>query len=71
MVVVGSKKSANTTHLAQILQKITKTIHIENQNELENYKDEILKAQNIGVTAGASTPDSIIKAVIEKLENIN
>ncbi len=71
MVVVGSKKSANTTHLAQILQKITKTIHIENQNELENYKDKILKAQNIGVTAGASTPDSIIKAVIEKLENIN
>lgn len=71
MVVVGSKKSANTTHLAQILQKITKTIHIENQNELENYKNDILKAQNIGITAGASTPDSIIKAVIEKLENIN
>ena len=71
MVVVGSKKSANTTHLAQILQTITKTIHIEHQNELENYKKEIEKAQNIGVTAGASTPDSIINAVIKKLENIN
>ena len=71
MVVVGSKKSANTTHLAQILESITKTIHIEHQNELDNFKEEIAKAQNIGVTAGASTPDTIINAVIEKLENIN
>ena len=71
MVVVGSKKSANTTHLAQILETITKTIHIEHQNELNNYIDEIKKVQNIGVTAGASTPDSIINAVIQKLENIN
>jgi len=71
MIVVGSKKSANTTHLAQILETITKTIHIEHQNELENYFEVIQKAQNIGVTAGASTPDNIINAVIEKLENIN
>ena len=27
MIVTGSKKSANTTHLAEILQGITKTIH--------------------------------------------
>ncbi|MBR3605357.1 MAG: 4-hydroxy-3-methylbut-2-enyl diphosphate reductase [Candidatus Gastranaerophilales bacterium] len=71
MIVVGSKKSANTTHLAEILKDITKTIHIEHQDELENYLDEIAKAQNIGVTAGASTPETIINAVIDKLENIN
>ena len=71
MVVVGSKKSANTTHLAQILEQITKTIHIEHQDELKNYKEIINKAQNIGVTAGASTPDTIINAVIQNLENIN
>ena len=68
MVVVGSKKSANTTHLAQLLGDITKTIHIEDENELDNYKDIIIKSQNIGVTAGASTPDNIIKEVINKLE---
>ena len=68
MVVVGSKKSANTTHLAQILNDITKTIHIEHQNELKNYKEVIEKAQNIGVTAGASTPDTIINAVLKELE---
>lgn len=71
MVVVGSKKSANTTHLAELLKSITKTIHIEHQDELENYRKDIQEAQNIGVTAGASTPDMIINAVLEKLENIN
>ncbi len=67
MVVVGSKKSANTTHLAEILRQITTTIHIETDLELNNHKDLIKKAQNIGVTAGASTPDYIINKVIDKL----
>ena len=67
MVVVGSKQSANTTHLAEILRQITTTIHIETDLELDNYKDLIEKAQNTGVTAGASTPDYIINKVIDKL----
>ncbi len=71
MVVVGSKKSANTTHLASLLKEITKTIHIEDDSELDNYKNLILESQNIGVTAGASTPDNIILEVINKLERIN
>jgi len=70
MLVVGSKKSANTTHLAEILKDITRTIHIENAKDLENYKDILEKAVNIGVTAGASTPDDVIKEVINYLENI-
>ena len=68
MVVVGSKKSANTTHLAQLLQKITPTIHIENEYELDNFKDLIHKSNLIGVTAGASTPQNVIDKVIHKLE---
>ena len=68
MVVVGSKKSANTTHLAEILKPITKTIHIENEQELCEYTEAIKNAQNIGVTAGASTPQNIIEAVIKELE---
>lgn len=67
MVVVGSKKSANTTHLAEILKEITKTIHIETDEELEKYSDIIKEAQNIAITAGASTPDDIIKKVYDKL----
>ena len=67
MIVVGSKKSANTTHLAEILSGITNTIHIETEKELYDYNELIEKAQNIGVTAGASTPDNIINNVMEKL----
>jgi len=67
MVVVGSKKSANTTHLAEILSEITPTIHIETSAELADFNELIEKSQNIGVTAGASTPDNIINDVMEKL----
>ena len=67
VIVVGSKKSANTTHLADITKNITNTIHIESENELENYRDLIEKSKKIAITAGASTPQSVIDRVIEKL----
>lgn len=67
VIVAGSKKSANTTHLAEILKDITKTIHIEKDDELDNYRDLIEKAESIAVTAGASTPQNIIENVIKKL----
>ena len=68
MIVVGSKKSANTTHLAEILKGITKTIHIETDAELDNYAQIISQSEKIAVTAGASTPQNIIDNVITKLK---
>ena len=68
MIVVGSKKSANTTHLAEILKNITNTIHIENDSELDNYKDIIAGSEKISITAGASTPQNVIEKVIEKIK---
>ena len=68
MVVVGSKKSANTTHLAEILKDITNTIHIENDTELEGFEGLIKTSKEIGITAGASTPQNIIDNVIEKIK---
>lgn len=68
MIVVGSRKSANTTHLAEILNGISKTIHIEDDKELEMYQNIILDADNIAITAGASTPETIIQNVITKLK---
>lgn len=67
MIVVGSKKSANTTHLAEILTGITRTIHIETDEELQKYKDLIKEAKNISITAGASTPEIIIQKVIKEI----
>ena len=68
MVVVGSKKSANTTHLAEILKNITKTIHIENDSELMDYETDIYSSNSIGITAGASTPEYIITNVINAIK---
>lgn len=69
MVVVGSKKSANTTHLAEILKNITNTIHIEKAEELDEFKDLINENDDISVTAGASTPQNIIDDVIKRLNS--
>lgn len=71
IIVVGSKKSANTTHLAEILKGITKTIHIENDGELENYQNLINEAESVAITAGASTPQDIIEKVIRKIDIIS
>lgn len=68
MIVAGSKSSANTTHLAEIVSQITDTIHIETQQEMEFYKDKLCKANKIGITAGASTPGFVIDEITRKLE---
>ena len=68
MIVVGSKTSANTSHLAEILSDITKTIHIETEKEINKYEQDIISAKSIGITAGASTPEYIINNVIKAIE---
>lgn len=68
VIVVGSKNSANTTHLADIAKEFTKTIHIETADELSQYVDLINTSSKIGVTAGASTPQNIIDNVVNMLK---
>ena len=71
MIVVGSRSSANTTHLAEILSGIIQTIHIENHEEIDIYRDTIEKTSKIGITAGASTPEFLINEVINKIGDLN
>ena len=70
MIVTGSKSSANTTHLAEILKPVKTTIHIEKKEDLQKHKDLIENINKIGVTAGASTPDFVINDVIKKIKEI-
>lgn len=68
MLVIGGKNSANTTRLAQLCAKLCRTYHIETAEELQPaWFDNIEK---IGITAGASTPDWIIKEVYKKCQRI-
>ena len=66
MIVVGGKNSANTTKLAQLCSEKCKTYHIETAAEVCDEWFATIK--KIGITAGASTPDWIIKEVYEKCQ---
>ncbi len=68
MIVVGGKISANTTRLARLCEEKCKTYHIETADEI--LSEWFTKAKKIGITAGASTPDWVIKEVYEKCRKI-
>ncbi|MFO7555391.1 MAG: 4-hydroxy-3-methylbut-2-enyl diphosphate reductase [Desulfobacterales bacterium] len=69
VIVVGGHDSGNTKRLAEIAKKTGKpTYHIETESEID--KDALSGAKCIGVTAGASTPNWIIKNVYRTIEAI-
>ena len=68
MLVIGGKNSANTTRLFQLCAAKCRTFHIETAEELApQWFDNTKK---IGITAGASTPDWIIKEVFKQCQKI-
>ena len=67
-MIVIVKNSSNTTKLYEIAKKSCNTIHIENAKELTKEFIEENKDKKVGITAGASTPDWIIKEVIDVME---
>jgi 4-hydroxy-3-methylbut-2-enyl diphosphate reductase len=70
MVVVGGYHSSNTQKLVDICKSCCEnTCHIETIRDLDFA--EVMKYQKIGITAGASTPDWIVKEVLEGMEEQN
>jgi 4-hydroxy-3-methylbut-2-enyl diphosphate reductase len=70
MIVLGGLESANTRKLAELCKKHNRsTFHLQNWNDLDK---SVLRGKNIaGVTAGASTPDWIIKEFVDNLETFS
>jgi (E)-4-hydroxy-3-methyl-but-2-enyl pyrophosphate reductase len=69
IVVVGGYHSGNTRRLARISEETgTPTFHIETEKELS--KEDFSSMETIGITAGASTPNWMIKNVIKEIEAI-
>jgi 4-hydroxy-3-methylbut-2-enyl diphosphate reductase len=67
MLVIGSTKSANTLRLFQICKNYKPlTYLIESDNFIK--KKWLKKIKTVGLTAGASTPDFVIKNVVKKLK---
>ncbi len=66
MIVVGGKHSANTMRLTEISRQNTKIVqHVETEKEID--WNAIANCKTIGVTAGASTPNWMIKRIVEHL----
>ena len=66
MVIIGGKHSSNTTKLYDIAKKNCKNvIFVENKNDLEIEK--IRQWEDIGIMAGASTPEKSIKEIVDIL----
>jgi len=72
VIVVGGRTSGNTRRLYEIARQTGKpAFHVETEQDLEAIDLELLSnAGNIGITAGASTPNWIIKKVYRSLENL-
>ena len=69
VIIVGSRTSANTNRLYEIALRINKNSYlISRSNEIKiNWLKNKTK---VGITTGASTPDWIIKEVIQKIKNL-
>jgi len=69
MIVIGGKNSSNTKQLFNICKENCPDSYlVENEEEL---RPEWFAGKKLcGITAGASTPDWIIEAVIEKIKKI-
>ena len=72
VIVVGGRDSGNTRRLTEIALETGKpAFHIESETDLQAIDmDVLLSARHIGITAGASTPNWIIKKVYRALESL-
>lgn len=69
MLVVGGKTSANTRHLWEVCRdEGVRAYHIETAGEIE--PEWLDGCERVGVTAGASTPDSAVEAVVHRLREL-
>lgn len=70
MVVIGGYNSANTKRLAEVCRELQpRTHHIETAQEID--PAWFSGVENVGVTAGASTPKWLIDEVVERIGLLN
>ena len=70
MIVLGGNNSSNTKKLADISKIYNDNVYLlESISEIS--LQELNKFNKIGITAGASTPDWIIKEAVRVMENFN
>ena len=69
VIIIGSRESANTRRLFEISREINpRSYWIESADQIK--PRWFRNAKKIGITAGASTPDSATSAVIARIRNM-
>ena len=67
VLVVGSPNSSNSNRLRELAERMGKSAYlVDNADQLE--KEWFKQESKIGVTAGASAPEILIKQVIQRLQ---
>jgi (E)-4-hydroxy-3-methyl-but-2-enyl pyrophosphate reductase len=69
MIIIGSKSSANTKRLYEISRKLNPRSYWVNEKR-QIQKKWFKGAKTVGVTAGASTPDSTTQGIIAHIKQI-
>ena len=70
MIVIGSKTSANTKRLYELSKSLNcKSYWIQSKEDINT--GWFNNVHKVGITAGASTPESTIKNVVEYLKNFS
>lgn len=67
LIVIGDKKSSNTHSLYERIRTKVSTLFIEDCNEITSIDESV---KSVGLTAGCSTPNFQIEAVIKKLREL-
>ena len=68
VLVVGSPNSSNSNRLRELAERMGKAAYlVDNADQLE--KEWFKQENKIGVTAGASAPEILIKQVIQRLQD--
>ncbi|MBQ6380379.1 MAG: bifunctional 4-hydroxy-3-methylbut-2-enyl diphosphate reductase/30S ribosomal protein S1 [Clostridia bacterium] len=68
MIVIGGRESSNTGKLYSVCKEHCESHLIEKADEIKSI--DFSHCKRVGVTAGASTPDGIIKEVLETMSEI-
>lgn len=69
VIVVGGRHSANTNRLYEIARKVNpNTFFVEDVQELKKY--DLTGFNKIGIVSGTSTPEYIIKEIVDYLTNL-
>jgi 4-hydroxy-3-methylbut-2-enyl diphosphate reductase len=68
VLVVGSPNSSNSNRLRELAERMGKTAYlVDNAEQLQ--PDWFQSITKVGVTAGASAPEILIKQVIQRLQD--